>query len=154
MIASNFKPFFSKISALTWYLDPGRKLISCRDFRFVKSRFKSRYYMVRSHNFEIWWKGYHPQYQGLWYPSWYPDLLDMCPTLGATTRRGVLNCNSPDTAPGWGLGCQVASSHNRIFVKLLLFNAVFLLVFFLFWQFPQIFSPLKLNLLWNHPHSS
>jgi hypothetical protein len=43
------------------------------------------------------------------------------------------------------LMCQVASSDKATFAR-------FLLVFLLFQQFSEIFSPLKLNLLWDDRH--
>jgi hypothetical protein len=45
----------------------------------------------------------------------------------------------PDTAPGWGLGCQLASSQDRIFARFLLFRAFFLLVLYCFDSFLKWF---------------
>ncbi len=58
---------------------------------------------------------------------------------GATTTTGVFNSNLPNTSSAWGLGCQVASSHNRIFARFLLLRTVFSASLLLFWQFSQIF---------------
>jgi hypothetical protein len=58
---------------------------------------------------------------------------------GATTTTAVFNSNLPNTSSAWGLGCQVASSHNRIFSRFLLLRAVFSASLLLFWQFSQIF---------------
>ncbi len=81
---------------------------------------------------------------------------------GATITTRVLNSNLLNIVPGWGLGCQVAFSHNRSFVKFLLFRPK---LFYVFDKFPQIllllnirakFSikslSLKLNLLCNNHH--
>jgi hypothetical protein len=110
----------------------------------VTYKLLNHYYGSKSHSFPI-------------HNSFF-SLANWCKILqllwgGATITTRVLNSNLLNIVLRWGLGCQVAFSHNRSFVKFLLFRPK------LFYGFDSFFKSfccwtLEINFLWNHCHSS